>query len=68
MKNLLLYNWSLMRIVRLLFAVFLFVEAYQTRQWFFIVFGLFFGFQAIFNLGCGSCQINSEVKENEKEC
>ena len=52
MKELLFNNWHAMRIFRLAFAVFLFVQAYETQEWFFIVFGLFFFFQAIFNSGC----------------
>jgi hypothetical protein len=42
-----------MRIFRFAFAVFLFTQAYYTHEWFFIVFGLFFFIQAIFNTGCG---------------
>lgn len=59
MKHILFTNWHLMRIVRLVFAIFLFVQAYVTFEWFFIVFGLFFLIQAIFNTGCGpnGCQI-----------
>lgn len=59
MKHILFTNWHLMRIVRLAFAIFLFVQAYVTFEWFFIVFGLFFLIQAVFNTGCGSngCQI-----------
>lgn len=59
MKTLLFTNWHLMRWIRLAFALFLFGEAYATREWFFIVFGLFFLLQALFNWGCGanSCAI-----------
>ncbi len=42
MKTLIFTNWHLMRWIRLAFALFLFGEAYATREWFFIVFGLFF--------------------------
>ena len=41
MKTLLCTNWHLMRWIRLAFALFLLGEAYATREWFFIVFGLF---------------------------
>jgi hypothetical protein len=59
MKHILFTNWHLMRIVRLVFAIFLFVQAYVTFEWFFIAFGLFFLIQALFNTGCGAngCQI-----------
>lgn len=56
-----------MRIVRLAFAIFLFYNAYETHEWFFLGFGLFFLFQVIFNLGCGSngCGVNYNKKKNE---
>jgi hypothetical protein len=63
MNNLIFKNWTIIRMVRLAFAIFLFVQAYYTHEWFFIVFGLFFGFQVIFNLGCGACQMNSEIEK-----
>jgi len=67
MKELLLSNWHAMRIFRLSFAVFLFVQAYNTHEWFFIIFGLFFLIQAVFNSGCGqkSCAIpkNKYIKK-----
>jgi hypothetical protein len=53
MKELLFTNWHAMRIFRLAFAVFLCVQAYNTHELFFIIFGLFFLIQAIFNSGCG---------------
>jgi len=53
MKEIIFSNWHITRWVRLAFALFLFVQSYVLREWFFIVFGLFFLFQAIFNLGCG---------------
>lgn len=53
MKNLLFTNWHFMRWARLAFALFLFSQAYVTKDWFFIAFGLFFLYQVIFNLGCG---------------
>ena len=64
MKQLLFTNWYLMRWVRLAFATFLFTQAYITKDWFFIAFGLFFLFQAIFNLGCGQngCTIPNTKK------
>lgn len=64
----LLNNWHLMRFIRLALAVFLFFNAYETHEWFFIVFGLFFLFQAVFNFGCGSngCNVNYNKTENEK--
>ncbi len=63
----LLHNWHFMRILRVALALFLFYNAYETHEWFFIVFGLFFLIQAIFNLGCGpnGCGV-SYKKSNQK--
>jgi uncharacterized membrane protein HdeD (DUF308 family) len=68
MKNMLLRNWHLMRFIRLVLAVFLFFNAYETREWFFVVFGIFFLAQALFNFGCGAngCNVNYKKIENEK--
>lgn len=69
MKKLLFTNWHFMRFFRIAIALFLFYQAYETKEWFFIVFGLFFVFQAIFNLGCGynsSCGVTYKKTTNEK--
>ncbi|MFN3754731.1 hypothetical protein [Flavobacterium sp.] len=67
MKRILFSNWHLMRYFRLVFALFLFFQAYETRQLFFVAFGIFFLFQAIFNLGCSSngCQVNYKNQNDE---
>ena len=68
MKQLLFTNWQVMRWIRLAFALFLFFQAYTTHEWFFIVFGVFFLAQALFNLGCGAngCQIPYSKKESHE--
>ncbi|MBF6640076.1 hypothetical protein IVB69_01155 [Flavobacterium sp. J49] len=67
MKRILFSNWHLMRIFRMAFALFLFYQAYATRHWFFVAFGVFFLFQAVFNMGCGpnSCTVNYKNQKNE---
>ncbi|MFE3869070.1 hypothetical protein ACFX5E_13455 [Flavobacterium sp. LS2P90] len=68
MKELLFSNWHVMRWVRLAFALFLFVQAYILREWMFIVFGGFFFFQVLFNLGCSAngCAIpNNKYSKDE---
>jgi VanZ family protein len=64
MKKLLITNWHFMRYLRVAIALFLFSEAYTTKQWFFVAFGLFFLIQAVFNLGCGpnGCAIPQKKK------
>lgn len=68
MKNRLLNNWHIMRIIRVVLAVFLFFNAYETHEWFFVIFGLFFLVQGVFNLGCGgnTCTVNFKNIDNEK--
>ncbi|WP_395062369.1 hypothetical protein [Flavobacterium sp.] len=65
MKQLFFTNWHFMRYLRVAIAFFLFYNAYETRQWFFIVFGFFFLTQALFNLGCGAigCAVNDDKKK-----
>lgn len=68
MKALLFTNWHVMRWVRLVFALFLFAQAYILKEWMFIGFGLFFLIQVIFNLGCGpnGCSIpNNKYTKDE---
>jgi len=68
MKSIFFSHWHLMRLIRLIFGVFLIFQGIETRQWFFFVFSAFFLFQAIFNQGCGinGCEIpTSKSKENE---
>ena len=69
MKNIMFRNWHLMRFVRLVFAFFLFYQAYETQEWFFIAFGLFFLIQAVFNLGCGynSCGVSYKNHKAQNE-
>ena len=69
MKEQLLTNWHILRIVRLLFGVFLIFQAIETRQYVFFAFAAFFLFQAIFNQGCSAngCAIPTpKKKENEQ--
>ncbi len=68
MKNLLFTNWHLMRIIRLVFGIFLIFQAVETHQWLFFIFAAFFLFQALFNQGCGpnGCETNlTKSKDNE---
>jgi len=68
MKEIIFSNWHITRWVRLAFALFLIVQAFVLREWFFIPFGLFFLYQAIFNLGCGlnGCEVpNNKNNKNE---
>lgn len=68
MKNLLFTNWHFMRIIRLVFGIFLIFQAVETHQWLFLIFAAFFLFQALFNQGCSpnGCETNlTKSKDNE---
>lgn len=67
MKKLLFANWHFMRYFRIAIAIFCFCTAYEQHQWVFIAFGIFFLFQAIFNLGCGSRGCTIPTKKNDDE-
>jgi hypothetical protein len=66
MKQLLFTNWHPMRWLRLAFALFLFVQAYTTHEWFFIAFVLFFVFlpKKYLKFGCQEPTFSSHHKEN----
>lgn len=57
-----------MRYFRLALALMLFAQAYETQQWFYLLFGLFFLMQALFNLGCGAagCAARLTTKTKNK--
>lgn len=68
MKKVVFRHWQVMRLVRLVFAVYLFTQAYYLQQWFFAAFGLFFLAQALFNWGCGAqnCRMPASKKETHE--
>lgn len=57
-------NWNLLRFFRLAMALFLLFNAFETRQWWFAIFGVFFLVQALFNFGCtsGTCSVPDKTK------
>jgi hypothetical protein len=65
-KNRLIYGWGFMRILRLVIASIILVQAWQISEPMFAVFGGFILFQALLNIGCcgvSGCDIN---QSNEK--
>ena len=65
MRKILFSNWHFMRYFRIAIATFCFYTAYDQNQWVFVAFGIFFLFQAIFNLGCkpNGCEITSKKQD-----
>lgn len=56
MRNKLVYNWHLSRILRMLLAGFIIYEGYKSSEYLFIFMGLIFAAMALFNVGCCSLQ------------
>ncbi len=71
MKSILLSNWSLMRIIRLVIAVAIVIQGAYNHNWMLLVLGSLFASMAIFNVGC--CAANgcstkpTNISEKEKE-
>jgi hypothetical protein len=47
-------GWSVMRVVRLGFALWMLVAGIQMKDWLFVLFGIGFGLMALTNTGCCS--------------
>jgi hypothetical protein len=47
-----LKNWDFMRVLRAGMALWAFYMAFSTGDWMLLFFGVFFGYQAWFNIGC----------------
>lgn len=61
-------NWSIARILKIVFAVAFLVVAITEKQWLFIFAAFFFGIQGVFNVGCGCYSGNCAVdtgKDND---
>ena len=53
MKNL-LKNWNLMRVIRLVFGVYVIVQGVSNRDMSYLLIGTLFTLMPIFNIGCCS--------------
>ncbi len=52
LKNMILSDWHLMRVVRLVFGIFFVIQAFVMKDWLVGVVGAWFSYQAITNTGC----------------
>lgn len=67
-KNKLLYNWHLMRLIRLAFGLWLVVLCIKDREWITGLLGAFFLYQAVTDTGCcgsGACYNDKNYKSME---
>lgn len=52
MKNILLKNWNLMRLLRLGMGIFIITQGILATEWAFILMGSLLSLMATFNIGC----------------
>lgn len=61
-------QWNFIRVIRLAMGVYILVQGFVDRQWFFVGFGLIFTMMPIFNIACcraSGCSAN--VRETQSE-
>lgn len=68
MKNRILKNWTIIRVLYVAIGGYTAVSAFMDGQWAFVVMGALFGAMGIFGLGCagGNCQTNFDSKDSEE--
>lgn len=65
-KQTLLHGWSLMRFLRLFIGILLFGQAFQFHDVVSGMFGVFFLYQAAFNVGCCGTAACNAPQQNSK--
>lgn len=69
--NRLFKNWSVMRVVRLVMAVFIIYQGVLIKEWLFVIAGLLFALMPLLNFGCcstsGCTSDNKTTMKNSKE-
>ncbi len=58
--------WSFSRILRLVMGLYIAIISFNEGNYAFVAIGAFFMYQAIFNVGCNSCQIPAKPEDNEQ--
>lgn len=68
MQNVIFSDWNIVRVVRLVLALIIVVNAIQYKDWVFLILGGYFLYLAVFNVKCGSCANgNCEVPVKKEE-
>jgi len=55
MKEVILNDWNIVRIIRLVLALVIVVNSIQYKDWLFFALGTYFLYLAVFNVKCGAC-------------
>lgn len=66
MKDRILKNWTLMRIIYAVMGIAIIVNSVMVREWFGILFGAYFAAMGIFSFGCaaGNCSYTPRRKSS----
>lgn len=71
MKNILLNNWNLFRILRLILGIIIIFQSIYSKDWQMFIVGFLFAGLALFNIGCcgaNGCYTSTNLpKNNNKE-
>ena len=69
MKERLLTGWTFQRVLFLLSGSFILIQSIIDRQWFGIIFGIYFASMGLFALGCaaGNCYGGNSGSGNDKK-
>ena len=65
-----LNNWSVIRVLRLVMALFVIYQGVTSQQWLFVGLGIIFALLPLFNLGCcgtNSCTTSLSNSQKNKE-
>ena len=69
MRERLLTDWTLQRILFLILGGFILIQSILDRQWFGIIFGIYFASMGLFAFGCATgncCGVNSGFGKDKK--
>lgn len=64
MLNKISTNWSIFRLVRLIFGVFIMIQAVEVQNYWILIPGAIFTLMAVFNAGCNSYGCAVPTKKN----
>ena len=68
MKDIILNDWNIVRIIRLILALVIVVNSIQHKDWLFLALGAYFLYLAVFNIKCSTCANgNCEIPTDKKK-
>lgn len=70
MKEVILKNWNFLRVIKLLFGLYLIFESITSKQYILLLLAAFFLYQSIFNVspcGANGCNVPTNLKDNKEE-